>query len=68
MIDGIFGEFLESPEQVLPRALQIAEDVVKKTSVVSIYLMKELIYRDTGSPEGQHLLDSRVIYGLLGSP
>ncbi|KAF3012745.1 hypothetical protein E8E12_000044, partial [Didymella heteroderae] len=38
------------------------------TSVVSIYLMKELMYRDTGSPEGQHLLDSRVIYGLLGSP
>lgn len=66
--DGLFSEVLDSPEAVLPRALAVAEDVVRNTSAVSTYLMKELMWRDTGSPEGQHLLDSRVIYELFGSP
>ncbi|KAJ4402106.1 hypothetical protein N0V91_007467 [Didymella pomorum] len=68
VFDGLFSELLDTPEQVLPRALQVAEEVVRNTSVVSTYLMKELMYRDTGSPEAQHLLDSRVIYELFGSP
>lgn len=68
VFDGLFSELLDTPEQVLPRALQIADEVVKNTSVVSTYLMKELMYRDAGSPEGQHLLDSRIIYELFGSP
>ena len=68
VFDGLFSELLDRPEDVLPRALQVAEDVVKNTSVVSTYLMKEMMYRDAGTPEGQHLLDSRVIYELFGSP
>jgi enoyl-CoA hydratase/carnithine racemase len=66
--DGLFAELCERPEDVLPRALAVAEDVVRNTSSVSTYLMKELMYRDKGSPEAQHLLDSRVIYELFGSP
>lgn len=66
--DGLFSELLDKPEDVLPRALKMAEDVSRNTSSVSTYLMKELMYRDSGSPEGQHLLDSRVIYELFGSP
>ncbi|KAF1946814.1 ClpP/crotonase [Clathrospora elynae] len=66
--DGLFSELCERPEDVLPRALEVAEDVVRNTSSVSTYLMKELMYRDKGSPEAQHLLDSRVIYELFGSP
>ncbi|KAG9188063.1 hypothetical protein G6011_01986 [Alternaria panax] len=65
--NGLFAETCERAEDVLPRALELAEDVVKNTSTVSTYLMKELMYRDMGSPEGQHLLDSRVIYELFGS-
>jgi enoyl-CoA hydratase/carnithine racemase len=66
--DGLFAELLDRPEDVLPRALAVAEDVVRNTSAVSTYLMKELMFRDAGSPEGQHLLDSRIIYELFGSP
>lgn len=66
--DGLFSELVDTPEGVLPRALEVAEDVVRNTSGVSTYLMKELMYRDAGSPEGQHLLDSRIIYELFGSP
>ena len=67
MWDGLFTELCEKPEDVLPRALKVAEDVAKNTSVVSTYLMREMMYRDQGSAEGQHLLDSRIIYELFGS-
>ncbi|OCK85537.1 ClpP/crotonase [Lepidopterella palustris CBS 459.81] len=63
----LFSELCDRPEDVLPRALEIAEDVVKNTSIVSSYLMKELMYRDTGSPEGTHLLDSKILYDLFAS-
>jgi enoyl-CoA hydratase/carnithine racemase len=66
--DGLFSEVVDRPEDVLPKALEVAEDVVRNTSSVSTYLMKELMWRDAGSPEAQHLLDSRVIYELFGSP
>ena len=66
--DGLFAELCASPEEVFPRALAIAENVVRNTSSVSTYLMKELMYRDSGTPEGQHLLDSSLIYELFGSP
>lgn len=68
VFDGLFSELLDTPEEVLPRALEVAKDVVQNTSVVSTYLMKEMMFRDRGSVEGQHLLDSRVIYELFGSP
>lgn len=66
--DGLFSDLVDSPDAVLPRALEVAEDVVRNTSSVSTYLMKEMMFRDASSPEGQHLLDSRVIYELFGSP
>ncbi|KAF1830304.1 enoyl-CoA hydratase/isomeras-like protein [Decorospora gaudefroyi] len=66
--DGLFAEVCEKKEDVLPRALEVAEDVVRNTSGVSTYLMKELMWRDMGSAEGQHLVDSRIIYQLFGSP
>ena len=68
VFDGLFSELLESPKHVWPRALQVAADVVQNTSVVSTYLMKELMYRDMGSPEGQHILESKIIHDLFGSP
>ncbi|KAF2853390.1 enoyl-CoA hydratase/isomeras-like protein [Plenodomus tracheiphilus IPT5] len=65
--DGLFAETLERAEDVLPRALEVAGDVVRNTSSVSTHLMKELMWRDAGSPEGQHLLDSRIIFETFGS-
>lgn len=66
--NGLFAYTVDTPEGVLPKALEVAEEVSKNTSVVSTHLMKELMYRDTGSPEAQHLLDSRVIYELFQTP
>ncbi|KAJ4292559.1 hypothetical protein N0V90_009222 [Kalmusia sp. IMI 367209] len=64
---GLFTEVVERSEDVLPRALQVAKEVVSNTSVVSTYLMKEMMFRDVGSAEGQHLLDSRILYELFTS-
>ncbi|KAF2637400.1 enoyl-CoA hydratase/isomeras-like protein [Massarina eburnea CBS 473.64] len=64
---GLFAHTVDTPEAVLPKALEIAEEVVKNTSSVSTYLMKEMMFRDTGSAEGTHLLDSRIIYELFTS-
>lgn len=68
LLGDLFSEVLDTSEQVLPRALEIAEEVAKNTSTVSTYLMRELMYRGTSSPEATHLLDSRVIYDLFSRP
>ncbi|KAK7186966.1 hypothetical protein DPSP01_009346 [Paraphaeosphaeria sporulosa] len=64
---GLFAYTVDRPEDVFPKAIEVANEVVKNTSVVSTYLMKELMFRDTGSAEGQHLLDSRILYELFTS-
>lgn len=64
---GLFAHMVDTPEGVLPKALEVATEVVKNTSAVSTYLMKELMYRDKGSPEGTHLLDSRILFELFQS-
>lgn len=68
LFDGLFSELLDTPDQVLPRALEIAEEVAANCSSVSIALMKEMMYRGTDSPEAQHLLDSKLIFDLYGTP
>jgi enoyl-CoA hydratase/carnithine racemase len=64
---GLFADLVDKPEDVLPKALATAEEVAKNTSVVSTYLMKEMMFRDTGSAEGTHLLDSRILFELFQS-
>lgn len=68
LLDGLFSELLDSPDAVLPRALQLAEEIAQNCSSVSVALMKEMMYRGTDSPEAQHLLDSRLIFDLYGTP
>lgn len=67
LLSSLFSETLSKPEDVLPRAIEIAEDIVKNTSLISTFVMRELMYRDTGSAEGQHLLDSRLIYEMFST-
>jgi len=67
LLSTLFSETLPTPDAVLPRALEIAHEIVANTSTVSTYLMREMMYRDTGSAEGQHLLDSRIVYELFSS-
>lgn len=67
LLSSLFSETLPKPEDVLPRAIQIADEIVKNTSVISTFLNREMMYRDTGSAEGQHRLDSRMIYEMFST-
>jgi len=66
LLRELFSEVVD-PEQVLPRALEIAEDVANNTSPVSTQVMKEMLWRNPGSPEEAHLLDSKLIFDMFGS-
>lgn len=67
LLSSLFSETLPTPEAVLPRALEIADEIVRNTSTVSTYLMRELMYRGPESAEATHLLDSRILYELFSS-
>ncbi|KAK4997650.1 hypothetical protein LTR66_002982 [Elasticomyces elasticus] len=61
----LFSETIPDASAVLPRALEIAEEIVKNTSTVSTYLMRELMYRGPDGAEKTHLLDSKILYELI---
>jgi enoyl-CoA hydratase/carnithine racemase len=67
LMDGLFSELLDTPQQVLPRALELATEITENCSGLATALNRELMYRGTDSAELQHLLDSRVLYSLFQS-
>jgi len=67
LLDGLFSEVLDSPEEVLPKAIELAEEMAKNCSNVSLMLMKEMMYRNPGTAEGTHLLDSKIMWELFGT-
>ena len=64
VFDGLWSEVLPK-EKVLERALEVADEVAENTSAVSTHLMKDMIWRNPGSAEGTHLLDSRLLVELF---
>ncbi|OBT39168.1 hypothetical protein VE00_10261 [Pseudogymnoascus sp. WSF 3629] len=66
LLDGLFSEIVD-PEKVLPRALELADDIARNTSTVSTQMNKDLIWRGPDSPEGAQLITSRVILDLFKS-
>ena len=67
LFDGLFSEVLEKGEDVLPRALEIATDITANCSGVSWALMRDMMWRNPGTAEETHVLDSRIIYSMYGS-
>ncbi|KAM9874121.1 enoyl-CoA hydratase/isomerase [Verticillium dahliae] len=64
LFGDLFSEIVE-PGEVLPRALAIAEEVAENVSAVSTKVNKELIYRNPGTPEEAHLLESSLFWDLI---
>jgi hypothetical protein len=58
----LFHELLPSPQEVLPRALDLAEHIVAQTLMVSTYLMRQMLWRHPGLVEGVYLLDSELMW------
>lgn len=63
----LFNEILPDPSQVLPRALELATEIAENVSPASSYLNRALMWRDTGSAEAAHLIESQVINHMFGS-
>ncbi|KAH7155568.1 ClpP/crotonase-like domain-containing protein [Dactylonectria estremocensis] len=67
LFDDLFTEIV-APDEVLPTALKIAEECASSVSGVASRVMKDMIYRGSGSPEEAHLLESKVFYDLFNGP
>ncbi|KXS18199.1 enoyl-CoA hydratase [Gonapodya prolifera JEL478] len=62
LYQGLFAEVLDKPEQVLPAALALANEIAVECSVVSTAITKALVWHPADTPEGQHLKDSQMLY------
>ncbi len=60
---GLFNHVVE-PDQVLPKAMEIAREIADNTSAVSVALSRALLWHGLGSPDPQHahLIDSKCIF------
>ncbi|TPX31847.1 hypothetical protein SmJEL517_g04933 [Synchytrium microbalum] len=68
LLKNLFTEVTDTPEQVLPAALALAREIGKENSATSMAMIKTLIWRNPGSPEETHLLDSKAMFTLGNGP
>lgn len=66
VLHGLFAEILPEPEDVFPRALELANDILQNVSTMAIHLNRQLIWRNGGSAEAAHLVDSPVLADMFG--
>jgi enoyl-CoA hydratase/carnithine racemase len=64
VIRNLFAEVLATPQEVFPRAIEIATEIAENTSTVSTYLMRMMMWRNPGTAEETHLLDSEIMFQL----
>ncbi|TPX63440.1 hypothetical protein SpCBS45565_g06631 [Spizellomyces sp. 'palustris'] len=62
LLSLLFSSLIDTPDQVLPAALELAKEIAEKTSAVSAAFAKALVWRPKASSEEQHLLDSKAMY------
>jgi len=60
---GLFNHVVE-PDQVLPKAMELAREIADNTSAVSVALSRALLWHGLGYPDPQHahLIDSKCIF------
>ncbi|MCB2191512.1 MAG: enoyl-CoA hydratase/isomerase family protein [Deltaproteobacteria bacterium] len=66
---GLFNYLLPA-DQVLPKALELAQEIAANTSATSVALAKAMIWHGLGEadPQSVHLIDSRVFYWVGKQP
>lgn len=67
MLDGIFAEIVSESADVMPKALEVAEDILKNVSTMAAHLNRQLIWRNGDSAEKAHLVDSPLLFDQFGS-
>lgn len=61
----LFQETYPDPNQVVARALGLATEIAENVSPMASYLSRELMWRNPGSAEETHLVDSAVLYHMF---
>lgn len=64
----LFNEILPDPSRVLPRALELASEIAENVSPTSQYLNRSLMWRNPGTAEEAHLLESNIIIQTFAAP
>ncbi|KAK6215598.1 enoyl-CoA hydratase/isomerase [Colletotrichum tabaci] len=67
LVGGLFSKLLPSPAETVRYAIGLAGELAARTSLVSTKLMRDMLLRCPASPEGAHVLDSRVFLQLAGT-
>ncbi|KAE8345059.1 hypothetical protein BDV24DRAFT_148490 [Aspergillus arachidicola] len=62
---SLFAETRPDPEQVLSRALELATEITENVSLLAWHLNNALMWRNPGTAEGTHIVDSTVIYHMF---
>ncbi|CAG8121320.1 unnamed protein product [Penicillium olsonii] len=62
----LFTEVLAEGTAVLPRALEIAREMAENVSPLASYMSRALMWQGPTSPEGAHLLESKVFHHMAG--
>jgi enoyl-CoA hydratase/carnithine racemase len=62
----LFTEVLPEASRVLPRALELAQDVAENVSPLASSMSRALMWEGGDSPEAAHLLESRVFHHMIG--
>lgn len=63
----LFAETLPDAAQVLPRALALATDIAENASGLAMYLNTNMMWRNPGTAEEAHLMDSAVLYHMFST-
>ncbi|KAI0109103.1 enoyl-CoA hydratase/isomerase [Nemania sp. FL0031] len=64
-VRDLFAEVV-APDRVVPRAVELAQEIADKTSGVAVRTMKDMLYKGaSATPEEAFLLESRVFFDLF---
>lgn len=66
LLDGIFAEVVPEPRDVMPKALEVAQDILSNVSTMAAHLNRQLIWRNGDSAEQAHLVDSPLLFDQFG--
>lgn len=62
----LFSETLPDAGEVLPRALELAQEIAENVSPLASSMSRALMWEGPRSPEEAHLLESRVFHHMVG--
>ncbi|KAJ5786940.1 Enoyl-CoA hydratase AKT3-1 [Penicillium pulvis] len=62
----LFTEILSDAGKILPRGLELAQEVAENVSPLASSMSRALMWEGAESPEAAHLLESRVFHHMIG--